>query len=317
VVPTRGDALDAVVLNVTATDATAAGYLTVWPCRAPRPEASAVNVVPGRTVADLVTVGADDGRVCVFNAAGRVHVVVDQLASYRPSPAAAVAAGRFVPVTPARALDTRPTGSRLAPGEVRAVDLTTAGVPADAAAAVVTVTAVDAPTGYWAVWGAGGWPGHSNLNADAAVPAAANQAVVAVDHGIVRVLSQRGGDLVVDVAGWFTGTGAPVASSGLFRPVLPMRALDSRRGSGPSTDHVVTVPAASAVALTVTVTGPVGDGYVVAYPAGTAVPLASNVNFRRADDVAGHVVVPAAGGRVALHANVPTDVVVDVLGTFT
>ena len=68
----------AVVLNVTATNATQAGYLTVWPAGAARPATSNLNFVAGQTVADLVEVGlGTGGEVSIYNRAGSVNVVVD------------------------------------------------------------------------------------------------------------------------------------------------------------------------------------------------------------------------------------------------
>ena len=68
----------AVVLNLTATGATADTYLTVYPTGSVRPTASNVNPGRGQTVANLVTatVGAD-GSVTIYNNAGATDVVVD------------------------------------------------------------------------------------------------------------------------------------------------------------------------------------------------------------------------------------------------
>jgi hypothetical protein len=72
----------AVWLNVTGTNASQPGYLTVWPSGSARPDASNLNVAPDRPVANLVLVplGAD-GSVQVFNASGTIDLLVD-LAGY-------------------------------------------------------------------------------------------------------------------------------------------------------------------------------------------------------------------------------------------
>jgi hypothetical protein len=58
----------------------------------------------------------------------------------------------------------------------------------------------------------------------------------------------------------------------------------------------------SSVALTVTVTRPQAQGYLTAYPDGSARPVASNVNFRPAQRTSNLVVVAVgANGRVALY----------------
>ena len=68
----------AVVLNVTATDGTNSGYVTVYPAGQDVPTASNLNITAGQTRANLVIakVGAD-GAVALFNSAGTVHLLAD------------------------------------------------------------------------------------------------------------------------------------------------------------------------------------------------------------------------------------------------
>ncbi len=73
--PAAGSA-SAASLNLTATDATGPGYLTVWPCGQPVPATSILNFVPGQTVANFATVAMGTGGVCVA-ASAPVHVVAD------------------------------------------------------------------------------------------------------------------------------------------------------------------------------------------------------------------------------------------------
>jgi hypothetical protein len=55
------------VLNVTALDAGEAGYVTVFPCASPLPNASNLNVDQGQTIPNAVIAKlAPDGTVCVF-----------------------------------------------------------------------------------------------------------------------------------------------------------------------------------------------------------------------------------------------------------
>jgi hypothetical protein len=57
----------AVSLNVTALDADAPGFVTVWPCDAPRPTASNLNLGPGQAVPNLVVSKVSGaGEVCLF-----------------------------------------------------------------------------------------------------------------------------------------------------------------------------------------------------------------------------------------------------------
>ena len=66
-----------VVLNVTAVDATAPGFMTVWPCGVGQPLASSLNFATGQTVPNSVIakVGVN-GKVCLF-ASQQLDAVVD------------------------------------------------------------------------------------------------------------------------------------------------------------------------------------------------------------------------------------------------
>jgi subtilisin family serine protease len=67
-----------VVLNVTATDTTGSGFLTVFPGDTPLPLASSLNFRVGATVPNLVTVPlSPTGQFTVFNSGGRTNVVID------------------------------------------------------------------------------------------------------------------------------------------------------------------------------------------------------------------------------------------------
>ena len=90
----------AVSLNVTSTGSVAAGFVTVFPCGASRPNTSNLNFAAGATVANAVTsrVG-DGGAVCIYNSAP-THVIVDVGGYFAQS-------ASFGAVEPARLIDTR------------------------------------------------------------------------------------------------------------------------------------------------------------------------------------------------------------------
>lgn len=78
-----GSGVSAVVINVTTTDATASGYVTVWPGDSSRPLASTLNSVPGGAVANVAVVPVDAmGTINLYNSAGSAHLVVDVLGWY-------------------------------------------------------------------------------------------------------------------------------------------------------------------------------------------------------------------------------------------
>ena len=68
----------AVIINVTAVDPSATGFLTVYAGDGGRPNASNVNFYAGRTAPNLVIVQpAADGTIKVYNSAGVTHLLVD------------------------------------------------------------------------------------------------------------------------------------------------------------------------------------------------------------------------------------------------
>ncbi len=84
-VPTMVSAVPptAVVLNITVTDTTAPGFLTLWPDGTTQPLASDINWVAGETLPNLVVVklGAD-GSIDFYNGPGMTDVIVDVVGWY-------------------------------------------------------------------------------------------------------------------------------------------------------------------------------------------------------------------------------------------
>src|SRR5258708_33948223 len=81
---------------------------------------------------------------------------------------------------------------------------------------------------------------------------------------------------------------------------------------------VVPATGVSAVALNVTVANPTSWSYLTIFPAGTALPLAANLNFTAGATVPNRVVVKAgSAGQVSIFNGFgSTHVVVDVNGWF-
>jgi hypothetical protein len=226
-VPASG--ASSVVLNVTATEAAAAGFVSAWPTGQARPLASVVNL-PARsaTVPNVVVVplGAG-GKVSLFSQSG-THLVADVAGWFTGDGAPSGTDGLFVPLTPARILDTRPNAvvgvnqSRLLPVGGNG------GVPASAVGAVVlNLTGTEArAAGYVTVYPAQtNLPLASNLNLPAAGATVANAAFATLGQGeAVRLYSQQGTHLVVDVAGYFLGTPVPAEVEAVVtrsRPASP------------------------------------------------------------------------------------------------
>lgn len=323
----------AVLLNVTATGATRATDVRVYPTgTADVPVVSSLNVTAGRTVANLVTVAVGpDGRVRLRNQAGAVHLVAD-LSGYTTTSGPGSA---YVPRAPVRLLDTRdgqPVGSgrqiRLDVRQQR--DGSGSGVPDSATAVVLNVTAV-APSAttdvrvYPTRTGAA-VPLVSNLNTTRGrtVP---NLVVVAVGELASVTLRNQSGSvhLLADLAGWYV----PGDAGAAFHPVDPVRLRDTRSdggrlGPGGTLDLPVAgvgaVPAqASAVVLNVTAVAPAAASDLRVYPAGPGgAPQVSNLNVVRGQTVANAVVVLVGrDGAVRLANSAGTvDLVVDLAGWY-
>ena len=160
----------AVVLNVTATEAQAAGYITVYPCGTTRPTVSNLNTTPGGTVPNaVITKIGTAGKVCIYTSIP-TQLLTD-INGYFP------AGSSFTAIDPARLLESRP-GLTTIDGQFNNIGLrdagsTTelqitgrAGVPPDATAVVLNVTATEAQAaGYITVYPCGTTrPTVSNLN---------------------------------------------------------------------------------------------------------------------------------------------------------
>ena len=196
----------AVALNVTATNPTAAGFVTVWPAGTAMPTSSNLNVSAGSTVSNMVLVGLSvDGQIDLYNDNGTADLLVDVMGWF-------TVGGGFTGVVPVRTLDTRVAtcGLTLGQGETRTLAVTGAGgVPAEAVgAAALNVTATN-PTqsSFLTVWPAGQVrPATSNLNTTAGMSVANMVAVGVGSGGQVNIYNAAGTvDVLVDVMGYFDG----------------------------------------------------------------------------------------------------------------
>jgi hypothetical protein len=194
----------AAVLNLTATETEAAGYVTAWPCDAAQPFSSNLNPVVGRDVANAVVVKLDGaGRACLFSASP-THLVVD-LNGW----VADAGQGTIKTVPPARLADTRLVRATPWPGGTPLIlhVAGAGGVPASGVAAVALNVTVTEPVagGYLVVYPCGEVPTASNLNfaAGQTVP---NAVLAKVDgSGNVCLLSPLDTHLVVDVTAYVRG----------------------------------------------------------------------------------------------------------------
>ncbi len=209
----------AVVLNITATESSGAGYVQAAPAGALVPGATSnLNVVrAGQTIPNLVTVPVSAaGEIELFTQSG-THLIVDVFGWFSNGTTAASTSGLFVPVIPERVLDTRPGSavnynserlngidrSKPEAGEEVSVDFD--GLPWSGVGAVVlNITATESSAAGFVQGGAYGSlvPGaSSNLNLERAGQTIPNAAIL--PGAQIVIYTQTGTNLVADISGFF------------------------------------------------------------------------------------------------------------------
>ncbi len=356
-VPASG--ASAVILNLTVTDPTAAGYLTVYPAGEQRPGVSNLNFTKGETAANMVTVALPaSGSLDVFSYGATSQIVVDVEGWFGGSSAGE---GLYDPLSPGRICDTRPgnpsglSGTALSQCEGKAplsgqtLTIQVAGlggVPASGAGAVMlNITAVGASAGgYLAAWPAGQQrPESSVLNYVAGSVVPGGVIVPLGTDGEVSITTSGGNpDLVVDVGGYFTGSGNPGAGGAVLNVEPdPVRICDTRPGNatacsgeplqaGASQTRLLAgqagIPTSAVVAavVNVTVTEGASSGYLTIWPASSTRPTASDLNWSsgltRANLVTAMLQSSGSGsGSISLYdgSQGSVDYVLDVFGWYT
>ncbi len=326
----------AVALNVTVTDTSAAGFLTVYPTGQPTPEVSNLNWTAGETLANLVLVRLGGGGVTLYNQNGSTEVVVDLQGYF----AAAVsgAAGEYVPLTPARIADTRSgsgepyAGTALGPGQTLNIHVAgVGGVPVSgAAAAVLNLTVTDTTaSSFLSVYPQGeANPQTSTLNWVKGATVANRVMVPLGAAGGITVYNQAGNTaVVIDVDGYFTTAASSVASASLFVPIAPVRILDTRTDAGSLgpqgslTEQVGGVgsvaASASAVVANLTATDTTQASFFTVSPTPGS-PLTSDLNWQPGQTVANLAISALSStGNLSLYNSLgQASAVIDVFGYF-
>lgn len=312
----------AVAISLVATNVGGQGFLSVWPSGSPRPDVSNLNFERMNTIANSAVVQlGQSGSVDVFSWAP-ADIVIDVTGAFVDAPSGATA-GRFVPADPVRVLDTRLSGQR-GTSELR-VPLP-AGVPADATAVAVNLTAVDAAdvgfAGYLTAYPAGGIrPDTSVLNTDRHNPTRANTVFLPVTADGFVIFRYMPTDVLVDFWGWFTGPSAASSTEGLFVPQAPVRVWDSRASNDPlhadgTLERAIAPPGTAAIVANVTAVDSVDSGFVTVHPAGVPRPVVSSLNARWRAPVAALTVARASTRGVSFYSSAGAHILVDVAGAF-
>jgi hypothetical protein len=310
----------AVAIGIVAVEAREAGFVTAWPSGVARPEASNLNFAPGNTVANSAVVQlGPSGSIDVYVSA-TAKLIVDVSAAFVHVDGD-VAAGRLVVTEPARAIDTRQNGLR---GTSEIALPLPAGVPADATALAVSVTAVNAAApGFLTAYPAGTpMPNASVVNTDRFNTTRASAMLLPVTAAGFTVHRSMETDVIVDVWGWFTGDTAPPSGEGLFVPQVPARAWDSRSTHDPvhprgTVERAIDAPGAAAIIANVTALDATAPGFASVFAAGTAQPDVSSLNYRWRQPVAALAISRISDRGLAVYSYAGAQMLVDVQGWFT
>jgi hypothetical protein len=207
--------VESVVLNITAVSPTGTGWVTAYPDNTTRPDASNLNLNPGKDGSNLAVVKVgSNGKIRLFVAEAGTHLIVDVFGYFK---AAVGAEGRTTTINPTRIFDTRNgIGTTKAPmnaGQTRPVQVAGAfGIPSNATAVYLNVTSVNASAWGWlAIWPTGlPMPTSSNVNfpGGSIVP---NMAIVQLGTGgTLQIYNDAGvsgttsSDVLIDVLGYVT-----------------------------------------------------------------------------------------------------------------
>jgi hypothetical protein len=234
---------------------------------------------------------------------------------------------------PKRLLDTR-SGAPVQPnGTVTLAVDGAQGLPAAGITSVVLNVTATEPTsdGFLTAYAEGQpQPTTSNVNFGAG-RTVANLVTVPVVDGKVTFRNNGSGTVhvVADAFGYYTGD----STGDALTAVSPTRVLDTRTGTGVSPGKIganrsitfkiagtgMVPPNATAAILNLATTNSTANSFMSAYPAGTAVPATSNLNFAGGQTVPNLVVVPiGANGSISVYNNNgQTNAVADLMGYFT
>jgi alpha-tubulin suppressor-like RCC1 family protein len=311
-------------LNITATEADG-GFVTVWPCDQPMPNASSLNMTPGLTAANLVVSKlSPTGTVCLYTQMS-THLIADLEGFYTQG-------ARYAALQPKRILDTRPTsligysGTKPAAGAIITLDVPgSGGFSYNNSGVVLNITGTDAAGGFVTVWPCNqALPVASNLNLLPGTTRANLVMAKTSDTGTVCLYTSAATHLIADLVGFFPGGDE-------FTSIQPLRVLDTRPGSltgysggkpaAGQTVHVnlsgLNLPLLNSqdVVLNLTADQATG-GFVTVYRCGQPIPTASNLNLIAGDTRANLVVTHLDFLEVCIYTDQPTHLIVDLEGWF-
>ncbi len=233
-------------------------------------------------------------------------------------PAATGTPSEVVPIGPRRVVDTRidPPG-RVAADTAMVVDVSDL-VPdgTTAIAAYVSATDTTGPGFLTAFECSTGRPQASAANHAAGETRGAVAITPISADGTFCLYTLAEAHLLVDLQAAFV----PVSGNALrFDPLpTPSRLVDTRETGREQIIEVAVPPGAEAVAVSLTAVFGDQHGFLTAYPCSDDIPVVATVNYGPAELISGTAFLPVGPeGTICVYVLNPTDVTIDLTGTFS
>ena len=205
-----------VAVNLTSTDSTSAGYLSIFSCNSNMPGTSSLNYQRGQVKSNLALAAVHDGFICVYSSSD-THIIVDVLG--RSASSDGIETGN-----PHRLVDTRiklVAASLAGNSTLKIVGATSRG----RSATLLNVTAIGGQqAGYLTIFDCGGVrPSTSNVNFMGPNAVSTLAIVGPSERGDACLYSSTVTDVIVDEVGVFG------EESG-YNSISPSRLVDTRIG---------------------------------------------------------------------------------------
>lgn len=226
-----------------------------------------------------------------------------------------------VPIGPVRVIDTRDDPPGRVDADTAIVIDVSEHVPdgTTAVAAYVSATNTGGPGFLTAYECSMGRPEASAANHTAGQTRGAVAITPVAADGTFCLYTLAQADLLVDLQAAFVPVGFAGADEGLrFDPLAtPSRLVDTRETGLSEIIEIEAPVGAEAVAISLTAVFTDAFGFLTAYPCSDDVPTVATVNYQPGEVISGTAFVPVGpDGTICVYVLNPTDVTVDLTGTF-
>jgi hypothetical protein len=304
----------AVAITMVATNGQAPGHALTYRAGEARPNASNINYEPFETYSTGAIVPLSAGGAIDVYTLTPVDIIIDVTGYFVPVQSSR--AGRFVGVEPLRVMDTR-TSTPFKAGEIRDVTIPVAWTNATGALVTLTVTSPNVP-GFFTAYATGVKPETSTVNVPTRDSTRATTAIVPISNKVMKLYSSHGGNVIVDVIGFFTSPFAELSSEGLYVPTSAKRQLDTRSSASLGAGEARSFDVEGGVAVgSLTMVSPRQAGFATVYANGTPKPATSMLNATDDLAIANMAVTRVSKLGATVYSSANAHYIFDQFGHFT